>query len=1342
MNHVANRLTLPDQKTNAYVVEMSDVLSRELPAPRRWQELESLAFDVYRRLWKTSDAQLHGRVGQPQAGVDVFGTDRVTGLFTGVQCKGKDGDYGGALTEAELRSEVAKATKFQPPLRAYVVLTTAPNDAKIQQIARELSAEHQAQGLFEVQVTGWDTFRHFVAEDQDVLVKYFGDFAPVNVAAQIEAGNVQHAQAFARFEGILRTQNRLVSGLREGGTSGDALAERVTEVSRLIGDGSPSAALRALERIRAEEGDAATPLARYRLVAGMGNAHYALGNEAEAIALFQQAHDAFPEYPNARATLAIAKLLSGDREAAFELASGALRDDPTSARNAGVLIDAAPDNVTIEELRSTIGIDLLQDADVKLHLAIRARSAGDEAMHRQLAEEALVAAPDDWRALSNVAEALMQPLSTLDGLALTHALPEERKADVERATQLTSQAWGLLTARETTSQGCHVAANLIGLLGLTGREEEADAILDRALRDSPDYGPLVTRSAQRSASRGDWRAAAAALGAIVDPTDLPYDGLLLWAQAALKIGDEARALEVIDRLEERGADEPYVPERAQLLAALRVKCAVLAGADPATAITDATEAAPDSIVLRSLLFDDLAEDNPLRTRLADEILQLSARDLSVRERLHAAETLADAGHHTLAADLYGALHSSTDSHALRRQLRSLHLADRRAEARRLFESLPQEVRTTPAYLSIGINIYERAGLLTAALTLLEKALAIHDVLANRLAWVQLLSRLGRQGEIVGWLGSVSDDIEGSVGDLMTLARVIDRYVGYDRRSLDIGYRALRTGYGRPELHLGYAIGLVINGRPDEDALAAPEAIEVGSGAVLVNETTGETLFRIIEPSGVPVIERGEIGPDDAFARRLIGLQVGDTIEVVKAAVAAQDYRVAEIQSCHLFAMRRTLRDFNSLFPDNPAFGSFEIDEAKGDDRFEDMFALARRRAESGREIETMYRESTLPLPMVANFTGSSVFDLWDAFSGQPDLGLKSAVGINEEFDLGRKAAQSGIVLVDPATLYGWSRMGIAAIVQKSGFRLAVVQSSIDALRHLVEEREGQRGRKMGTFGWDGERYRLVDLTEEMVDRQVAAAAGALDIAESLLLLPAEGDKPVPDRISDLINDLEPAYADTLIAVLQDKRALLTDDLGFRVIAQEAGAACTWTQAFAQAGHGASGISHPEYRTVLAALIDTNHRFTQFGHAEVLGELLETGWSLNDRLRTYATMLTSDTLDHGSVSSLLAQLLIDSKLHAPDDATFTAFHVAFAEAAIASGKAEIARGCYERAEAAVKATITRNANRLLLPKLFRNTTYLTPVKFLAREPSEIAERQAQRLHRSLGSGGLWRALSRR
>lgn len=1318
---------------------MSEVLSRELPAPRRWQELESLAFDVYRRQWKTSDAQLNGRAGQPQAGVDVYGTDRLEGRFTGVQCKGKDGDYGGALTETELRQEVAKALTFEPPLDAYVVLTTAPNDAAIQRVAREISGVHAKQGLFEVRVTGWDTFRHYVAEDQDVLVKYFRDFAPVDVVARLAASSTEQAQGFARIESMMRTNHRMISGLRDGHSGGDTLAERVTEISRVIGDGAPTAAIRALERLLAEEGDTASPLARYRLLASLGNARYALGEEAAAIALFRQAHAAHPDYTNARVTLAIAHLLESDRPTAYELAKVAFAEDTTSARTAGVLIDAAPEGTTIEQLESLVGVDLLVDPDVKLHLSMRAHSVGDEAAQLRFAEEALAAAPEDWRALSAVAEGLMQPLATLDGLALTHDLPENRRADVERATELTARAWVALTKRESTSQGRHVAANLISLLGLAGRDGEADTVLDEALRDSPAYAPLVVRAAQRAADKGDWMDAASKLDA-VDPAELPFDGLLLHTQATMRLGDPARSASLVERLAERGADEPVIPERGQLIDALRVRAAILGGANRRDAIEAVIATSPQSIVLRSLLFDDLPDDDPLRDRLTAEIRGLAGGQLSMRERIHAAETLYDAGFHSLAADLYAPLHGKTDSHALRRRLQALHLADRRAEARKLFESLPQAVRTSPGYLGLGINIYERAGLLKAALSLLEKALTTDDVLRNRLAWIQLLVRLGRQDEMADWLSKVPATIEGSAGDLMSLARVIDQYVGHDARSLEIGYRALRAGYNRPELHLGFAIGLVINGRPDESALAPPSAMEAGAGVALINEATGETLFRIIETEPGPIVERGELSPSDPFAQRLLGLKVGDAIEMAKAGVGTQAYRVVELQSRALFAFRRALRDFTSLFPENPAFGSFEIDETKGDDKFEEMFALARRRAEHGREIETMYLEGTLPLPMIAKFTGSSVFELWDALSRQPELGLKSAVGMAEEFANGRTAAHRGVVVIDPVSIYAWTRMGVADTMAKIGIRLAVVQSAIDALRQLMDERKSQRGKKMGTFGWDGERYNLVELTEEAIDAQVEAARNAVTFAETLLLVPAESDSPIAENVKDLLKDLEPAYHDTVIAALVPNRTLLTDDLGFRVIAQEAGAAFTWTQALAQAGHGSTGISHPAYRGVVAALIDANYRFTQFGPAEVLGELLESGWAVNDRLKTYARLMTSETLDRGSIGALLAQVLIDSKLHAPNDEALAAFHVSYAEAAAEAGKSEVASADYDSALAAVKAIVTRNANRLLLPKRLLETTHLNRPGALAAEFRGVAVRQVKRIAASLANGGLEFALS--
>jgi tetratricopeptide (TPR) repeat protein len=1316
---------------------MSDVLSRELPAPRRWQELESLAFDVYGRLWKTTDAELHGRTGQPQSGVDVYGTNRVENFFTGVQCKGKARDYAGQLTEAELRAEVDKALTFSPPLDVYIVLTTAPNDAGIQKVAREITIAHKKLGLFEVRVTGWDTFRHHVASHPDLLMKYFADFAPVDVVGQISAASHQNAQGFIRVEGMLHNTQRLISDIRDNQVGGDELATRIAEVSRLVNDGSPIAAMRALERIEAEEIATASPLAKYRLLAGKGNAYFALGQDAKALAQFREAYAAYPDYPNAQATLAIVHHFEGNHDEAFRLAKDAVAASPTSARNVGILIDTAPPGMPPLDLEALVGPDLLSDFEVKLRLAIHAAKAGDFARHKLLAEEALAASPDDWRALSAVGEALMQPLNALDGLGVTHALPDEYRADVERATALMKAAWAKLVVRDSTSLGRHVAANLISLLELSGRGEEADAILDEALVSNAAYGPLTIRAARRAASLGDWPSVAVMLDALSDLPEegLSFDGALLRVQAALALGQPEVALDFCDRLDRLAAGEPPMPERDDLIAALRVRAAIAGGADHDAAIRDAIAARAQSIVLRSILFDELAADDPLRAQIAEEIGQLASRAMSLQERIHAAETLYAAGSYLIAADIYAPLHGKTDSFALRRRLQALHLADRRADARKLFETLPKDLRSSPGYRNLGVSVYERAGLLKPALALTEKALEAEDDLQMRLAWMQLLTRLGQPERYREWLEQVSDEIDGAPGELLALAQIIDQEIGRDPRSLALGYRGLRASYNRPRSHMVYALGLALIGRPAPEQMESLETVVVGSGVHLVDDETGDELFRVIDAVTDPVIERGELSADDPFALKLLGLKTGDLIEVDRLGTSRRSYRVEAIQTKYAHAAQRTLRDFQRLFPGNPALGTFELDETRGENQFDELFAMARRRAGHGAQIEKLYRENPLPLPTVAKFAGTNLFELWDAFSRDPTLGLKSAIGAAEEFVAGRKAARGAVIVVDPASLYAWTRMEIAETIKKTGIRLAVVQSTIDALRELVEEREGRRGQRSGTFGFDGERYAIVELGQDVIDAKLQAAKDALAFAQSLLLIPAEADKPVPPKIMSLIDEYHPAYRDTLLAGTQPNRTLLTDELGLRIIAQEIGLSVTWTQALAQAGHASSAITHPEYRGVVAALIDANYAFTQFGAAEVLGELLESGWQINEQLETYARMMTSATLDRGSIGQLLAQLMLDSHQPAPDAQAYAAFHIAFTRAMRSAGRNDDLLRDYENALRLAKDTMVRNANRMLLRGLLLESTSLTPPFEVSRDLRRVAHDQTRGLFSRLQEGGL-------
>lgn len=121
---------------------------------------------------------MNGRSGQSQHGVDVYGIPFNGVDYAGVQCKGKDGSYGKGVTESELRKEVVKAKAFQPPIKYFVLATTAPRDEKIQEVARLITIEHQNLGLFSVDVLGWDEIERRLAGYVHLIEKHYPQYAP------------------------------------------------------------------------------------------------------------------------------------------------------------------------------------------------------------------------------------------------------------------------------------------------------------------------------------------------------------------------------------------------------------------------------------------------------------------------------------------------------------------------------------------------------------------------------------------------------------------------------------------------------------------------------------------------------------------------------------------------------------------------------------------------------------------------------------------------------------------------------------------------------------------------------------------------------------------------------------------------------------------------------------------------------------------------------------------------------------------------------------------------------------------------------------------------------------
>jgi len=1186
---------------------MTNVLSRSFPPPRNWQDFERLCYDVYSRFWQTSDAAMNGRVGQPQAGVDVYGHDRRENAFVGVQCKGKDQTYGSALTSSELRDEVEKAKSFVPKLDVFVLATTAPNDQAIQTLAREVSEEHKKTGLFEVRVEGWTTLSQRVTDHEDLIRKYFSDLAPFDVVERIGAGF-----AITRAEGdetravIERNQTTLLSAIERTDPS-DPLQNRIAALTKIVEDGSPEAGLKALERLWTAEVAKASPRNRYRMRANIGFAKLMLGHKADAIADLRTSAAEDPAWPPAQAVLATAELLDGQKDKAYATAKRALAADSSAHQASLVILEAAPDTLSLAELEAEIPLAHRERADILLSLARRARTLHDGAARVRYLAEADKRHGQDWRVLEAQAEPLLERIFAVDGIVFTHVVPADLVADFNRAIDSLQQSWAIISKRDNVLLGAHVAANLLGALDVAGRTREYEQLLTDTLNAAPEFPPFLRRYARRMIEAGDWASVAKAINRIpAEDAELP--DRLLKIQARIHLGEAREAL-----ADARALELDFPGDRTgEIAAALQIEAAAAAKIMDEV-VNEVLARWPTSVLLRSIAHNNFPEDHPRRASLLGEIGELAKSLNDPGERMYAADALYGAKRFSDAADMYTPLYArDKDTPMLFRGLKALLFAERRREARELFESLSPELKVMARYADLGVAIYEHSGLLAEARNLVEMRLARDDALIRRLHWLSLNERIGDHAAIIAWLENVPPDVVGMPQELMQLALAIDRHL-HDPKCFPVAYRALRAAYSDPDLHAMYVIALVFMGRTRQasNGFEQPNVV-VPDTAVLLSEKDGpRKLVRILETAPEPKIERGEIAPHTELWSRLIGRKVGDEIEMPSVGITPNIYVIREIRDKYLHAHFRSLEEFESLFPGHHALGSFVIDESKGDEKFKPLFDSLKRRAEFAKELTDLYRRGQTALMLLARFSGVSPCEAWDWVVAHPDLGLRTCVGMAQEFSSARDVlAKNRKAVIDPITLYGLTRLGIADTIRRCFEDLGVVQTTLDLFRRLAAERALDIGKKHGTMSWDGTHYRMIELDDAYNQRKVEEANAALAFAESLTLLPAEPGQGVPQMVRDIFAESDPAFLDTLYAVQGTGRVFYCDDHVLRLLVREA-ASCdgVWTQPAAIQATLDEALTSDTYFDVVGALVGADYRLTAIDHRATLHQLAKDGWAL-------------------------------------------------------------------------------------------------------------------------------------
>lgn len=151
-----------------------EFLAQQINPPASWETFEELCRSLFAAIWNDPLAQRHGRSGQAQHGVDIHGArPEHPGETLGVQCKGKDRNFGKKATTREFDAELAKAEGFVPTLTAWTFATTFADDAKLQAHALAVSRQRIAVGKFPVNALGWNSLVSQLAQHPAVIEQFY-----------------------------------------------------------------------------------------------------------------------------------------------------------------------------------------------------------------------------------------------------------------------------------------------------------------------------------------------------------------------------------------------------------------------------------------------------------------------------------------------------------------------------------------------------------------------------------------------------------------------------------------------------------------------------------------------------------------------------------------------------------------------------------------------------------------------------------------------------------------------------------------------------------------------------------------------------------------------------------------------------------------------------------------------------------------------------------------------------------------------------------------------------------------------------------------------------------------
>jgi tetratricopeptide (TPR) repeat protein len=1034
---------------------MTDFLSQQISPPEYWQEFEKLCADLWGRIWSDENTQMNGRTGQAQHGVDVYGKKNKKGDWVGVQCKGKDGRYGQSVSDDELYAEVEKAKSFIPPLKEFILATTAPVDAKIQQTAREITADFEKKGIFSVNVMGWAEIHRRLADYDDLIEKYYPNQGSkisdihkkfdtiVEEQFKYEEAHSEDSNNLNEVKNTLKQiQTAVISnGLlpksedHESSILEKNINDEIDGYRDLLNANKPSTAMPLLEKLKTRCWHTASNWVKFRITTNIASAYLNLGDDQKASALFKEANLYEPENEKSICNLGLAYLLEKEYSKAKKTVNIAIAKWPDNKRAYALLVSSCVNEIVIDRPEDLVPNEHLANFEVAYSIAHFYRERGNDKDTLNWISKAYELNKENLQVRIAYASIILESIFSDQMIYFGKQINDTDQKTIESVRDIFFEIWKEVKNSETAVMNIANAINLI-IIERWLKNETAIAIADEALIIDPNSFELKNQKAILLFGKNDYPGACEILETIVCKNN--FQSTLLYAEALKLAGDCKKALNIVNQFLK------YSEENKEKSIVETIRLKLLLEEEGCDAAIEAAKAVlkkyPDSvaIMVESATIFKNCGDSKTKNDLIHKTMGILKLDSEYEDKFLVADFLFEEESFNEAVDLYrGLVKYYNNSRPLRRLLVCLYETDHRKEILELFKKIPKKTKQLSFFRRLASAVYVRIGDLDAAISQLEEYLKIEpEDLAIRLNWIKVLLNRDETDKIYDYLFSLKNIPNASPIDQMHLAHLFD-YFGFSKKAVELAYRILEENPQDPAINLGY-VGLWMMGKTVA-AIQKPTEIVIDT-AFTIKDDYGDIKTYIILDKNIEDFKENEIYTKHPVALAATGKSVGDRFKINKNPYQEIECEIVEIKSKYIHLLHVTMKQFSDRFPSNNSLVSINVKKpGENEFCFDPIFKSLTDRKNYVSDILYQYQNQPYSIGIIATLVGVNPLRLWKGLLADPSVKIFCCDGTGPERQLAMAIIKKmkNRFVVEPLTLYSLHALNLQDVIEKIIGRLRI-----------------------------------------------------------------------------------------------------------------------------------------------------------------------------------------------------------------------------------------------------------------------------------------------------------------